>query len=286
MFARETGLANYAEMRASGGPAKLTSAAEYLTYAPNTAARAQEGVSREIIRTADLEILSRHPADTAGRIQALATELGGFVLNSNLSGGGESQSAEVRFRVPASRFDDARGQVRQLASTVQRENTQAQDVTREYADQQAKLRNLRAEEAQFLALLKRASSIKDMADVTEKLNDVRGEIDSVEGDLRYMKAQVDMSLITVHVYPEPTVGAFRWRPLYQAGRSLRGAISSLTDYADSMVAFLMYIPLILLWILTAFVVIKLGWVLVRRLGRVFFPRARMFTKPAPQAASD
>jgi hypothetical protein len=72
-------------------------------------------------------------------------------------------------RIPAEYFDDARAQVRRIAKTVEQDTTEARDVTREYVDQEASLRNSRAEEAQYLAVLKRAAAVKDILEVSSKL---------------------------------------------------------------------------------------------------------------------
>ena len=57
----------------------------------------------------------------------------------------------------AEHFDEARSQVRGIAKTVEQDTVEVRDVTREYVNQEATLRNSRAEEAQYLAILKRAS---------------------------------------------------------------------------------------------------------------------------------
>jgi hypothetical protein len=54
-------------------------------------------------------------------------------------------------RIAAKYFDEARAQVRRFAKTVEQDTIKARDATREYVDQEAKLRNVRAEEAQYLA---------------------------------------------------------------------------------------------------------------------------------------
>jgi len=62
-------------------------------------------------------------------------------------------------RIPAKHLDEARAQVRAIAKAVEEDTIEARDVTREYVDQEAKLRDFRAEEAQYLAILKRATAV-------------------------------------------------------------------------------------------------------------------------------
>jgi len=70
---------------------------------------------------------------------------------------------------PAVRFEDAKAGISKLAARVESEKTDAQDVTRRYLDMEARLRNLRAQEAQYLAIMKSAHPAQDLLDVSRKL---------------------------------------------------------------------------------------------------------------------
>ena len=76
----------------------------------------------------------------------------------------------------------ARAEIRKLGVRVESEKVEAQDVTRHYVDQDASIRNLRAEEAQYLAILKQAGTVKDMLLVTDKLSEVRGQIEQQQAE--------------------------------------------------------------------------------------------------------
>ena len=54
-----------------------------------------------------------------------------------------------------------------------------------------------AEEAQYLAILKNAHTVKDTVEVTDKLSEVRGEIEQLTGELKYLSQQIEMSVVTV-----------------------------------------------------------------------------------------
>jgi hypothetical protein len=89
---------------------------------------------------------------------------------------------------------------------------------------EASLRNSRAEEAQYLAILKRATAVKDVLEVSSKLEEVRGRIEVGEADLRLLHHQVEMSLLTTNItgVAEAQVFGIRWRPPYEVKLSLRG----------------------------------------------------------------
>jgi hypothetical protein len=56
----------------------------------------------------------------------------------------------LSIRVPAERFDEFRAQIRELSLRVESESIDAQDLTQQYVDQDARLPNLRAQAQQYL----------------------------------------------------------------------------------------------------------------------------------------
>jgi hypothetical protein len=234
----------------------------------------EDDTGRQVIRSGTLEITSTDPSQAAELLHSLAVSLSGFVVSSRVSGSDEqTRSAQVTIRIPAERFDEARARVRTIAKTVDQDTTEAQDVTREYMDKSAELRNARAEEAQYREILKRATTTKDVLEVSSKLAEVRGRIDQREADLRYLQHQVEMSLLKINItaIAEARVFGIRWQPLYKAKLSLRGALSAIADYGDSMVELLVNLPVIAMWSITVMAVLKCGWILLRRGVLLFFP---------------
>lgn len=233
-----------------------------------------ENTERMVIRTGTLEIIAIDPLRAAEQVRDLATHLSGFVVSSRVSGSDERRrSAQVTVRIPAEYFDEARTEVRRIAKTVEQDTIEARDVTREYVDQEARLRNARAEEAQYLTILKRAAAVNDVLEVSSKLAEVRGRVEESEADLRFLHHQVEMSLLTTNIsaVAEAQVFGRHWRPRYEAKLSLRGALVGMADYADAMVALFLNLPVIVMWGFTIVALLKFGWIGLRRIVLVFFP---------------
>jgi hypothetical protein len=233
-----------------------------------------ENTERMVVRTGTLDIIVVDPLQAAEQLRDLATHLSGFVVSSRVTGSDErTRSAQVTVRIPAKHFDEARTQVRRIAKTVEQDTIEARDATREYVDKEASLRNARAEEAQYLAILKRAAAVKDILEVSSKLAEVRGRIDESETDLRFLHHQVEMSLLTTNISAVAQTQAFgvHWRPLYEAKLSLRGALVGMADYADAMVALFLNLPVVVIWGFTIVALLKVGWMVLRRIVLLFFP---------------
>ena len=226
---------------------------------------------RKIIRTSSMEMVVQHPADVADKIAAMAESWGGYLESSD--GGGQNATAgTLTIRVPAARFEEARVAIRKLGLRVQSEKIDAQDVTRQYVDLDATIRNLRAEEAQYLAILKQAGTVKDMLAVTEQLSGVRGQIEQQQAEFNALSKQVETVALAISLKAEveAPVSWLNWRPGYQLKLALHDGLESVADYATTMIGILFYLPATLLWVGTILVAIVIGWRSMRWVGRRWF----------------
>jgi hypothetical protein len=118
---------------------------------------------RKTIRNGAMDLIVKNPRDSSEAIRQLAERVGGFLVSSEISGEEDASSASLTIRVPAARFEKARGEIRKLGLRVDSEKLDAEDVTRQYVDQSARLRNLHAQETQYLGILKQAKTVEDNA---------------------------------------------------------------------------------------------------------------------------
>jgi len=243
--------------------------------APSASAMAvpqQQESDRKIVRTSFLDLIVQKPAETADRIRQLAENVGGFLVESQLGGGQDATSGSLTIRVPAARFEEARSEIRKLGLRVQSERIQAQDVTKQYVDEDANLRNLRAEEAQYLAILKQAHTVKDTLDVSEKLGDVRGQIEQQQAEFEALTKQIETAAISISLESEAEARVFgmNWRPLYQVKLAVREGLDGMASYASAMTSAIFLLPTVLLWLATIIVVSAGGWKILRWAGRLAF----------------
>jgi hypothetical protein len=234
-----------------------------------------------------MHLLTADPVETAEKIHALATSVGGYVVTANTGSGNEGEhAANISFRVPVAQLEKARASLRRLAIRVERERSEATDVTKEFVDRASTLRNYRAEETQYLSVMKRAAEVKDVLEVSGKLSDVRGRIEKLQGELQYLSQQVQLATVTAYIDTELQAQVFgtRWRPWYRIKVAAHDAIESLAEYFSLMAAFLLRLPAILLWVVTVFGGVGAAWRLVRWLARIFFPGFHPWASPTETGA--
>jgi hypothetical protein len=227
---------------------------------------------RKAIRTGSMDVIAKNPRDVSEKIRQIAERAGGFLLSSETYGSQDASRASLQIRVPENKFEEVRNEIRTLGLRVESEKLQSEDVTKQYVDQMARLRNLRAQEAQYLGILKQAKTVKDTLEVSDQLNAVRGEIEQQQAEFDALSKQVETVALAVTLRAEADARVFGldWRPLYQLKVAAWRGLDSVADYGASMSSFLFYLPTVLLWLATILVGAALGWRILRWAGRVLF----------------
>ncbi|MBI5732854.1 DUF4349 domain-containing protein, partial [Candidatus Jorgensenbacteria bacterium] len=139
-------------------------------------------------------------------------------------------------------------------------------------DLEAQIKNLRLEEGQYQAIMQRSGTIPDTLQVAQRLSDVRGRIERLQGQIQYLSRQVDMSTISVSLTAEADVEVFgiRWRPLFVIKQAFRDALSGVTGYIDWLVRFVLRLPVVALWLATIIAGVIIAWRLLRWVWFRFF----------------
>jgi len=222
---------------------------------------ASSNSGRMIVRNGALSLVVAHPAESVEKVIQVAQLHGGYVVSSQVSGQKQREAGQVTVRVPVGQFDGVRDELKKLAKTVDSEQISADDVTMQFSEDEATLRNYRAEEASYLEIMKRSGRIKDTLEVAEQLSDVRGRIERMAASLQMMQHQAEMTALTVELRTEPVAVSNEWRPLYALKLAWNEGLAALADYATTMISVVMYIPAVLAWGLTLALAVKLSWML-------------------------
>lgn len=221
-----------------------------------------------IIKTASvtLEIKDGSFEQQAQQVTLVAARHGGFVASSRTSGE-KRLSGTVVLRIPASQFEVALGELKALGK-VKAEQIAGEDVTAQFVDLEARLRNWEAQEEVLLTLMTRSTSIADSLKVQQALQDVQLAIEEIKGQLRVLGDQTDLSTITLTMAEKALPGAAKKKP-NPFVRAWRAAIDETVAVLTAVVLGLGYlIPLFLMA-----VAVGLGWLAYRRARAKTVPSA-------------
>ncbi|MEI8103356.1 MAG: DUF4349 domain-containing protein [Candidatus Moraniibacteriota bacterium] len=227
-------------------------------------------IDQKVIKTGSLSLRVDNADWSVGEITKTVNGLSGSVASSNFSNNGRgAKSGVITVRVPAVKFDEAFTKLKQLGGTVVSEAVSGQDVTEQMIDIEARIKNKQAEEEAYANILKvQTQKVADILEVTRALSQVRGEIESLQGQLKYLNSQADMSTIDISLSEEPQIGKVdtTWRPLQVVKTSINTLLQNLQGLVDFLIRFVIVaLPILLI------VFGLLGWLLwwaVKKLARL------------------
>lgn len=197
--------------------------------APPVASSVSPAEERKIMRSASVTLESGDVERTCDSISAAAVQLDGFVRRVSVeSTEGEPHMGTVDISVPASRFDEAIRRLEAMGSLLRKDVT-GQDVTEEYVDLEARLRNWRSQESQLNIIMSKARNVSEILAVQGELGRVREEIERLTGRIQFIDRKTEFSDISVTVM-EPggtkTVSPV-WEALSRLGSRLLGSFLTL-----------------------------------------------------------
>jgi multidrug efflux pump subunit AcrA (membrane-fusion protein) len=207
---------------------------------------------RKIVKNGDMTLEVNDITVAITGVAKVATDLNGYVVSSNKQGDQDITYGQISIRVPSDRFDEAFDKLRKLAVNVPNERTDSQDVTEQYTDLQAQLRNLEATEAQYLEILTKAEKVEDILAVQRELSNVRGQIEQLKGRIQYLDRTSDMALINVYLQKTKPLGGTAWSALETLKSAARGLVSFGKVLANILIWVAVFSPV---WIIILVVVL-------------------------------
>jgi hypothetical protein len=184
-----------AEASPGGGGSKASDRAVSSSAVPQ--------VGPQVVKTASLRLGIAHGSfeDKVGEAHAVADSYAGFVVESFASQGSGKRIAEgsLVLRIPAESYDSALSRLRELGKVESLEES-GQDVSKEFVDLNARIRQLRAVEAQLLELLQRADDVPAALAVQNQLSQVQLDLEQARGRLQYLDNRVAFATISMSMH--------------------------------------------------------------------------------------
>ena len=227
---------------------------------------------RRIIRQAALEVELDDVDRAIARLTDLVEASGGYIADTQVHSDEKGVArATVTAYVPPGAFGRALGDLERIGHLRTR-RVSGQDVSEEFVDLEARVRNFERHEAQLLSFMGKAQKVSDLVSLENELARVRGEIERLSGRIRFLRARTEMAGIQVSLIrgtaPAPTESTWT-RAWIQVRQAFVAGWKAAFEVAVGLAAVAAQLS-------PMFVPAALGWALYRRLRR---PAA----DPAPPA---
>ena len=232
----------------------------------------EAAVERKIVYTADVAIVVEEFDLVPSQVKDLAEQHSGYIAKSNIRGEpGSPRSGEWTIRVPVANYEEFLAAARELGET-RSVRTDSDDVTAEFYDVEARIRNKKQEEDRLRKHLEDSTGkLEDILQVEREISRVRGEIERMEGRMRVLKDLTSLTTINLRV-DEIKDYVPEGDPTYMSRvrRAFSGSISTLIAAAKTAsIAIVVAVP----WLGVLLVVIVIAFML-RSFIRMLFRRTR------------
>lgn len=154
---------------------------------------------RHIIQNAFLYLEVMDIDEASAKLQHLTGQVNGYIASREIYNmGDERRAGSVSLRVPSEHFNSLVAEIKELGK-VKNDRVYTDDVTMQYIDLEARIANMTAQEKRLRELLEKAESIEEIMQVERELGRVRGDLEAMTGNFRYLREQVQFSTIDVRL---------------------------------------------------------------------------------------
>ncbi|HNZ43112.1 MAG TPA: DUF4349 domain-containing protein [Bacteroidales bacterium] len=166
---------------------------------------ATEKIPQKIIKTADISFKVDKYGKARTKILDIIKIHKGYVSSENQTGDEYRTTNVMVIRVDAANFDALVENLLKEAVFVDYKRINAEDVTEEFVDINARLKSKKDAMLQYEIILKKAYTINDILEVQQYIRTLQEEIESLEGRLKYLSNKVELSTINLTFYEQGNI---------------------------------------------------------------------------------
>lgn len=213
----------------AGGYSPVPDSSFYTKTSATSYAESQDVSSndRKVVKNGNANIEVESFDSAISKIKEMAKKYDGYVTNSNMwISDSKTKYGNITVKIPESKFEEF-GDLLTQVGTIKSKEISSYDVTEEYIDLQARLKNLKNQEKRYTELLDMAKDVNEVLAVEAQLSRVRGEIESLEGRIKYLDNTTSYGTFYINIYePEEVVHEFGLKKAFD--RAIESFIISVT----------------------------------------------------------
>ncbi|MES2514266.1 MAG: DUF4349 domain-containing protein [Bacteroidota bacterium] len=196
-----------------GGGMELDATAVDLTPPPaeKSMPKEQKNITEQkLIKNGDISFEVKNIKDTKAFLQKVILKHKGYISNEKIEDYRINPTEILTVRVPNSNFDNIINDIGLQVGEFDSKRIDIEDVTAEFVDIEARLKNKKQLEGKYQELLAKANNMADILKIEKEISLIREDIESTEGRLRYLNNQVGYSTLIITYYEKRATAGFHF----------------------------------------------------------------------------
>jgi len=189
---------------------------------------------RYLIKNAGLQIEVDDVVQASSQASAAVASAGGYVSSSDETADPYgNRHVTLQLRVPADAFDATMATIEILGRVINK-HVGTEDVTDQYVDVDAHIRNLKVTEERLLDHLRKTSTMENTLKIEKEITRVREELERNQGQLRVLAHRVRFSTIDLGLAETPKAGPAMPVETFSSGKVASEATRSLMEHLRNL----------------------------------------------------
>ncbi|MGE5397071.1 MAG: DUF4349 domain-containing protein [Chitinophagales bacterium] len=221
-----------------------------VTYGRTKGISKSSAMTRKVIQSMSLSLEVKDVSRSMDQIVELAKKANGYVVFSSIRKNQSNYRGNIEVKIPNDKLLATADRLTKLGNLRSR-TIETNDVTEEYYDSQTRLRVLKKKEERLISFMDRAQKVSDLVTIEDKLNEVRSDIEVLEGRLKYLDNETEYSSININLIQGRSEQVVA--PKGTWGRSLQGFVGSI----NKLVGFLNWLVITVITLIPYLIVLAI-----------------------------
>lgn len=165
---------------------------------------------QKLIKNGAISFETKSLKETKAFLQQTISKYKGYISNEQIQDYKTNPTEILTIRVPNASFDKLINDIGSQVGEFDSKQINIEDVTAEFVDIEARLKNKKQLEGKYQELLARAGNMADILKIEKEISIIREEIESTEGRLRYLSNQVGFSTLNITYYECKATAGFHF----------------------------------------------------------------------------
>ena len=207
-------------------------------------------IPKKIIKQGSLRFQTDNLENTFNQIQKAVLDNKARIVNDSEGKDYNSVYRSLTVKVPSQNFDRFISDVSKGVSYFEVKNISAEDVTEQFIDLTSRLNTKKKLEERYLQILQKATKVSEILEIEKQISAIREEIESKEGQLKYLESRVSESTVTIDFYK--TVAEKEGVKISYGSKLWNAVKSGFYTLSDLLISLLSAWPFVILFVVFAY----------------------------------